>query len=199
MLRKTRCALLVVDLQIDFCPGGTLAITKSDAIIPTINNLVDIFHSEDLPIIFSRDFHPADHMSFSAQGGIWPPHCVRETKGADFHPRLNIPVEAYIVNKGTERDKEAYSAFEGTDLEQILTDEKVTCVAICGLATDYCVKATALDGIQSGFRVILIKDAVKGVEAITGDIEQSINEMVDAGVIEFSSDEVRQNLLSKKI
>ncbi len=196
MIRQTKCALIVVDLQIDFCPGGTLGISAGDSIIPVINDLIDIFHTNGLPVIFSRDFHPADHMSFTDQGGIWPTHCVKGTKGSDFHPLLTIPSDARVISKATEKNKEAYSAFDGTELTQILGDEKITCIMICGLATDYCVKATALDGIDEGFRVIVVKDAVRGVEVSEGDINKAFDQMKNAGVTEYSSADVKRNLSS---
>ncbi len=194
MIRQIKCALIVVDLQIDFCPGGALGISAGDSIIPVINELIDIFHTNGLPVIFSRDFHPADHMSFTDQGGIWPKHCVKGTKGSDFHPILKIPSDARVISKATKKDKEAYSAFDGTELTQILRDDKITCIIICGLATDYCVKATALDGIDEGFRVIVVKDAVRGVEVTEGDINKAFDQMKNAGVTEYSSADVKRNL-----
>lgn len=194
MIRQTKYALIVVDLQIDFCPGGALGISAGDSIIPVINDLIDIFHAHNLPIIFSRDFHPVDHMSFIDGGGIWPKHCVKGTEGSDFHPLLTIPSDSRIISKATEKDREAYSAFDGTELSQILRNEKVTCIIICGLATDYCVKFTALDGIEEGFRVIVVQDAVRGVEVAEGDINKAFEKMKDAGVIVSSSTELKRNL-----
>ncbi len=196
MVRQITYALIVVDLQIDFCPGGALGISEGDSIIPVINDLIDIFHANSLPVIFSRDFHPVDHMSFTDEGGIWPKHCVKGTEGSDFHPLLKIPSDSRIVNKATEKDREAYSAFDGTELLQILRNQKVTCIIICGLATDYCVKSTALDGVEEGFRVIVVKDAVRGVEVTEGDIYMAFEKMMNAGVTVSSSAEVKRNLSS---
>lgn len=173
---RRKDALVVVDLQSDFCPGGALAVPDGDKIVPVINRLIPKFEK----VFTTQDWHPVDHISFKAQGGTWPPHCVVGTSGADFHPDLKVE-GAIRIHKGEESDREAYSGFQGTDLEDRLKDEGVKRIFICGLATDYCVKATVLDGIKSGFEVAVVADAVKGVEVKPGDSAAAIESMEDAG------------------
>lgn len=189
MMSNSSYALVVVDVQLDFCPGGNLGVPEGNSIIPVINRITDLFETLDLPVFFSRDLHPEGHMSFAPQGGTWPPHCVKGTKGAELHPDLHIPAKGRMVNKAMEVDKDAYSAFDGTGLADILRETLSTTIVVCGLATDYCVKATAMDGIAEGFKVIVITDAIKGVNVAEKDSEKALEEMKKAGIILRSSRE----------
>ena len=174
-------ALIVVDVQRDFCAGGALAVPDGDAVVPPINALIEKFRSAGRPIFLTRDWHPADHSSFADQGGLWPPHCVADTEGADFHPDLQVVDGMTIVSKATERESDAYSGFEGTDLGSQLLAGGVAEVFVCGLATDYCVKATALDARKAGLATTVLTDAIRGVDVQAGDSQRSLEEMSDAG------------------
>lgn len=174
-------ALLVVDVQNDFCAGGSLAVPDADAIVPVINGLVPRFEHR----AFSRDWHPEDHCSFSDNpefvDGSWPAHCVRDTPGAAFHPGLDVPEEALVVDKATDAGREAYSGFEGASLAGELRSRGVTRVFVCGLATDYCVKATVLDAVRNGFETVLVADACRGVDIPAGAAAAAVDEMKAAG------------------
>lgn len=180
-------AVIVVDVQNDFCPGGALAVPEGDKIIPSLNALL---RRAECLIVATRDWHPANHCSFTAQGGIWPAHCVAETRGADFHPTLDRSRLQVIVSKATEADQESYSGFEGTALAEILRKRSVKRVLVGGLATDYCVKATALDARKAGFEVIVLEDAIRGVEVNPGDCERAVEEMRRAGGTFLRTDHV---------
>lgn len=184
-INKKTDALIIVDVQNDFCPGGALAVPESDKIVPVINQLIPKFDK----IYTTQDWHPADHLSFKEQGGIWPPHCVANTKGADFHPDLKAENAIHIL-KGTDKNKEAYSGFQGTDLSGKLKEDGIRRIFITGLATDYCVKATALDGLKQGFEVVIISDGIKGVDVNPGDSEKALGELKDAGVVIAKSGEI---------
>jgi len=175
--------LLLTDLQVDFCPGGALGVPGGDEIIKTVNDYVRFFHSRKLPIIATRDWHPPNHCSFKEQGGPWPVHCVQISRGAQFHPDLIVPPGTAIVSKATDPKKEAYSAFEGTTLEQRLRDMSAKTLYVSGLATDYCVKQTVLDACRLGIRVVVLEDAVRGIDATPGDCERAMREMREAGAI----------------
>lgn len=179
----SRSVLLLADLQVDFCPGGALGVPGGDEIIQTVNDYVRFFHSRRLPIIATRDWHPSNHCSFKEQGGPWPVHCVQTSRGAQFHPDLIVPPGTAIVSKATDPKKEAYSAFEGTTLEERLRDMNAETLFVSGLATDYCVKQTVLDACRLGFRVLVLEDAVRGIDATPGDCERAIREMRTAGAI----------------
>ncbi|MFQ6673426.1 MAG: nicotinamidase [Fidelibacterota bacterium] len=183
-------ALMVVDLQNDFCPGGSLAVPEGDKIVPVVNRLVRKFAMAHLPIFATRDWHPADHCSFQKQGGPWPPHCIQGTRGAEFHPRLRLPDDAAIVSKATSPEKDAYSGFDGTDVGPQLKRAGVDHIVVCGLATDYCVKATALDALKEGFRVTVVLDGVRGVNLQPDDSDKAIDEMRDAGIVVTPGTEV---------
>ncbi|WP_213697989.1 nicotinamidase [Acetomicrobium sp.] len=173
-------ALIIVDLQVDFCPGGNLAVPEGDEIVPIANKLVELFEKQGGQIVFSRDWHPDKHMSFKEYGGPWPVHCVQNTKGAEFHPDLFIPPSAIVVSKATETLKEAYSAFDGTGLSETLHEAGIERVFICGLATDVCVKSTALDAIKLGYDTYVIEDASRGISKES--VEKSLKEMESVGV-----------------
>jgi nicotinamidase/pyrazinamidase len=175
-------ALVVVDVQKDFCSGGALAVPGADEIVPVINRLIPKFEK----VVLTRDWHPADHLSFSTEPEFrdksWPAHCVADSPGAQFHEELQAPENAIVVNKGTQPDKEAYSAFEGTGLATELEKRGIDRIFVCGLATDYCVKNTALDGRKNGFEVVVIRDAIRGVDNPPGSADAAIEAMKEAGV-----------------
>jgi nicotinamidase/pyrazinamidase len=178
-------ALIIVDVQPDFCPGGALPIAEGDAVVPVLNRAIDAARAADVPIFASRDWHPRGHLSFVERGGPWPPHCLQDTPGAAFHPDLRLPPDTRMVTKGTRFDKDQYSAFDETGLAVELRNERVTRVWIGGLAEDVCVKATALDARATGFEVHLIEDATRPVTAPGG--AQALADMRAAGVIVESS------------
>jgi nicotinamidase/pyrazinamidase len=180
-------SLVVVDVQRDFCPGGSLAVDRGDEIVPRLNRVIDAFIRAGLPIFFTRDWHPPDHCSFVGQGGKWPPHCVRGTPGADFHRDLEVPRGAVVIDKATEPDREAYSGFDGTDLADRMKKTGVTEVFLGGLATDYCVKETALGALREGISVDLMLDCVKGVDLRKDDSERTIRLLAERGVTLSSS------------
>jgi len=170
-------ALLIVDPQVDFCPGGALAVPHGDGIFEAINRVARM-----APVVVaSRDWHPPDHISFRAQGGIWPVHCVRETPGAEFHPGLDQSRLDRVFSKATARSEEAYSAFAGTDLEEYLRSRGVKRLFVGGLATDYCVRQSVLDARKAGFEVVVLEDAVGAVDVNPGDGERALAEMRAAG------------------
>jgi nicotinamidase/pyrazinamidase len=182
---RHRDALIIVDLQNDFCQGGTLAVSGSDEIVHIINRIIPNFDK----IYTTQDWHPLNHISFKAQGGPWPPHCVQGTKGAELHPGLRAEL-AEGVKKGTEPDREVYSGFQGTHLAENLRANGIKKVIVCGLATDYCVKATVIDAITEGFNVVVLSDAVRGVDVKPGDSDASIKAMRKAGAIVITSEEL---------
>lgn len=174
-------ALIVVDYQKDFCPGGALAVEGGDQIASILNSYIDLFRKADAPIYATRDWHPSDHVSFKERGGQWPPHCIMGSKGAEFQEDLELPGDAKIISKGTDPGREAYSGFEGTGLEDDLKQEGVARLFVGGLATDYCVKNTVLDGLRAGFEAYLLRDATSAVNLQPGDGEVAIDEMAEAG------------------
>jgi nicotinamidase/pyrazinamidase len=178
-------ALVVVDIQNDFCPGGALAVANGDKVIPVLNEYIQKFRKAHAPIIFTRDWHPPDHSSFKEQGGPWPPHCVQNSEGARFHAALNVPPEGEIVSKADKKD-EAYSFFKGTDLSTKLHERGITRLLVGGLATDYCVKETVVDGLKYGFQVFHLDDASRGVNVRPDDSERALADMVAAGAKRIS-------------
>lgn len=156
---------------------------EGDRVVPALNSVIDAFGARRLPVFFTRDWHPPDHVSFKAQGGPWPPHCVAGTRGAEFHLELRIPAGAVVVSKGTAPDADAYSGFEGTDLEERLRSAGVEEVVLGGLATDYCVRATALDALHAGFAVSVLEDCVRAVEVKPGDGVGALEELRREGVL----------------
>ena len=172
-------ALVIVDYQNDFNPGGALAVEHGDEIAEQINELAG---SERFDLVVAtRDWHPADHASFAEQGGPWPVHCVADSPGAQLHPALDTAHIDVIVDKGQDRDTEGYSGFEGTGLAELLHDRGVSEVTVVGLATDYCVKNTALDALRHGFAVTVDSAAVRGVDVQPGDSERALDELREAG------------------
>lgn len=175
-------ALIVIDVQNDFMPGGALGISLANQIIAPLNRYIHEFGARGLPIFATRDWHPAKHCSFHAQGGPWPPHCVRDTRGAGFARDLHLPVNVRVVSKGTEIGREAYSGFQGTDLDTQLRQLRCSRVVLGGLATDYCVAATAIDARAAGFDVVVLEDAIRGVDLEPGDSQNALERMAAAGV-----------------
>lgn len=174
-------ALIVVDVQNDFFPGGSLAVPHGDEVVPVLNEYIDRFISKALPIFATRDWHPAGHCSFRERGGPWPPHCIAGTKGAEFAPGLALPQYVEVISKATQRDRDAYSGFEGTDLAGRLRQSGTQRVFIGGLATDYCVFNTVKDALKEGFATTLLLDAVRAVDVQPGDGQASIAEMLRLG------------------
>ena len=172
-------ALVIVDFQNDFTPGGALAVREGDTIAPRINELAA---SGDFDmVVATRDWHPPDHGSFAERGGPWPVHCVQGTEGAELHPALDRARVDVIVDKGQAPDTEGYSGFEGTNLAELLREKGITELTVVGLATDYCVKNTALDALRNGFQVTVDSTAVRGVEVEPGDSERALAEVRAAG------------------
>ncbi len=157
-------ALLIVDMQNDFMPGGSLPIPDADKIIPMINKYIELFTYNELSIFASRDWHPPNHISFRQRGGMWPVHCVRHTYGAKFHPDLKVPRSTVVISKGTDPNREAYSAFDRTELSDRLDERGVKKIFVVGVATDYCVKSTVLDALKLGYEVIVLEDGIKGLD-----------------------------------
>jgi nicotinamidase/pyrazinamidase len=174
-------ALVVVDVQRDFLPGGALGVPKGDEVVPVLDRYIAAAAAAGVPVFASRDAHPVNHCSFEAYGGPWPPHCVAGTEGAELAPELHLPAGAIEVNKGTREEPDAYSAFDGTDLDRELRDRGVRRLWIGGLATDYCVLQTVLDARKAGYDVLLLEDAIRSVEVRPGDGARAIERMREAG------------------
>ena len=174
---SARDALIIVDVQNDFCPGGALAVPSGHEVIPVINRLLE----HRWLSVATMDWHPAEHCSFEPHGGPWPSHCVQETAGAELHPELNATKIEVVITKGAHPDEEAYSGFHGTPLAKILHEKGVKRVVVCGIATDYCVRATAHDALQEGFEVVVLEDAIRGVEVQPGDCQRALEELRRAG------------------
>jgi nicotinamidase/pyrazinamidase len=181
-------ALILVDVQVDFCPGGQLAVHEGDQVVPVLNRWIERARRVGALVIASRDWHPPNHASFREQGGQWPRHCVRDELGAEFHPELDLPDEAHVVSKGFERHRDRYSVFDEDDgLADHLRRHGVRRLWIGGLAQDFCVRDTVLDGLNRGFEVHLIADGTRPVDAEQG--RQAIAEMRAAGaIIETAAD-----------
>jgi len=180
MPTETKRALIVVDVQNDFCPGGSLAVPHGDEVIAPLNQLISEFLEHGEPVFKSRDWHTPQTKHFAAYGGTWPAHCVQQTPGAEFHPALLDDLHIRVISKGL-GDENCYSAFDGTDLALQLQRLGINEVWIGGLATDYCVKQTVLDALQEGFRVKVIEEAMRAVELQPGDGARAIAEMREAG------------------
>ena len=179
-------ALLLVDVQNDFCPGGALPVPNGDRVIPVLNNLTEQFADVGLPVFASRDWHPPDTTHFKSHGGPWPPHCVADTQGAAFHPALRLPPDTIVVSKGQDKRDDGYSAFEGTStdgrlLADHLRERGVTQLYVGGLATDYCVRASVLDARKAGLEVTLVPGGIAGIAHET--TRRALEEMRQAGAV----------------
>jgi len=186
-----RDALVVVDMQRDFMPGGALGVDGADTIVERVNEYTRLFEKASLPVFFTRDWHPKTHISFKRNGGVWPEHCVIGSDGAAFDERLYIPSDnRFIISKGDSETFDAYSGFQGTTLKALLQERGVNRVFICGVATDYCVKHTLLGAENLGFRTVLLIDAVKGVDIKRGDSEAAVEQMLMRGSVLCSIDDL---------
>lgn len=175
--------LLMVDVQNDFLPGGRLAVPHGDQIIRPLNDYIATFVSLSLPIVATRDWHPANHCSFRAQGGPWPEHCVQGTAGAEFAKELALPPDAQIVSKATSPERDSYSIFDGTALANCLREVGIKRLFVGGLATEYCVLATVEDALREGFEVVLLTDAIRAINATPRDGEQAVERMIRGGAV----------------
>ncbi len=178
---KSKKALLIVDIQNDFCPGGALGVREGDQIIPTVNEYVNLFIKKSLPVFVSRDWHPKDTRHFKGSGGPWPVHCVQNTRGAEFHRDFRIPKEAIILSKGSDSEMDGYSVFEAHDSKKtpfldLLKKMGIEELYIAGIATDYCVRMTSLDAFKKGLKVNVLSDAIKGVDE--KDSKRAIDEII---------------------
>jgi len=181
-----RAGLVVVDVQNDFCPGGSLGIADGDRVVIAINRYVEQFAAVGAPIFATRDWHPPQTRHFKIYGGVWPVHCVQNTQGAEFHSALRLSSTATVLSKGTMADADSYSGFDaldehGIDLAVLLRARGVEHIFVGGLATDYCVRQTVLDGLQQGFDVTVLLDAIRGVDLVPGDSARALEEMSLAG------------------
>jgi nicotinamidase/pyrazinamidase len=179
-------ALLVVDIQEDFCAGGALPAPGGADIIPAVNRHLADARSREMPVYATRDWHPPRTSHFKEYGGVWPPHCVQGTVGAQFHPDLKLPPDAIVVNKGDDPQRHGYSAFDGhtsagKTLLDDLRDRHITRVYVMGIATDYCVRESALDALRAGLEVRVLADAIAGIDVRPGDAQRALDEISAAG------------------
>jgi nicotinamidase/pyrazinamidase len=175
-------------VQNDFCPGGALAVARGDEVVEPLNRLIERFRKAELPVFATRDWHPERTRHFKDYGGLWPAHCVQGTRGAEFHPDLRLGEDVVILSKGMAAEEDAYSAFQavdqnGTSLAELLRRDGVERIFVGGLATDYCVKQTVLDGLKEGFQVVVVDQAVRAVDLNPGDGERAMAEMIRAGAL----------------
>jgi nicotinamidase/pyrazinamidase len=176
-------ALLIVDVQNDFCPGGALPVAEGDQVVPVLNRWIDAARQGHAQVVASRDWHPRHHISFRERGGPWPAHCVQDTPGAAFRSDLRLPADALIVSKATAADKDNYSDFVDTDLAETLRRRGVRRLWVGGLAQDVCVRATVLDALAAGFEVHMILDATRPVNVKPDDGQRAIEEMRRHGAV----------------
>jgi len=181
-----RAALVIVDMQIDFLPAGSLPVPGGDDVISTLNRYIELFQASGRPILATRDWHPSETTHFQAHGGVWPVHCVQGTHGAEFHADLRLPESTIVISKGMGANEDAYSGFQGTDpygrpLSTVLRELGVDHLYIGGVATDYCTVSTTLSALSEGFKVTVLLDTIRGINLKPGDIENAIAEMVRKG------------------
>ena len=188
MSDNNKRALIVVDVQNDFCPGGALPVARGDEVVRPLNKLIEEFLERGEPVFKSRDWHPPKTRHFAIYGGTWPVHCIQDSKGAEFHADLLDDMHIRVISKGL-GDEDAYSAFDGTDLALQLERLGVKEVWVGGLATDYCVKSTVLDALKQGFTVKAVEDGMRAVEVKPGDGKRAIEEMREAGAEIVTSQE----------
>lgn len=185
-------ALLIIDVQNDFLPGGALAVPHGDEVLPPLNRLIASFSRRCLPIAATRDWHPEDHCSFSAQGGPWPPHCIAGSRGAAFSPALTLPHATIVVSKATRAEEDAYSGFGGTDLHSQLSALGVRRLFIGGLATDYCVLNTVRDALARGYEVLLVTDGIRAVDVAPDDGARAVQTMSTLGATLVASGQIAE-------
>lgn len=178
-LFKDGDALLVIDVQNDFCPGGKLPVEGGDAVVPVLNRYIEAAMKMNIPVFFSRDWHPNGHISFRKGKGDWPPHCIQDTEGAQFHPKLKVLENSILVTKGVRFDKDQNSAFDQTGLAYKLREDGIKRVIAGGLAQDVCVRASVLDGLREGFEMVLLLSATRPVSPEEG--RKAFEEMTEAG------------------
>lgn len=183
-------ALLIIDMQNDFLPGGSLAVSGGEQVIPVINAAIQKFNALGNPVFLTRDWHPADHFSFVDQGGPWPVHCVAGSRGAEFSASLLLPEQFELISTGFLRESAGYSGFEETDLQVKLDRAGIRRLFVCGLATDYCVLNTVLDALKLGFTVFLLQDAVRAVNVKPGDGDHALSMMRQNGAHLISLDRI---------
>ncbi|HYX29941.1 MAG TPA: isochorismatase family protein [Pyrinomonadaceae bacterium] len=181
MENSSKKALIVVDVQNDFCPGGSLAVAHGDEVVAPLNKLIREFLDRNEPVFKTRDWHPAQTKHFAAYGGVWPLHCIQNTAGAEFHRDLLDDPRMTIISKGIDESADGYSGFDGTNLADLLREEEVTEIWVGGLATDYCVKETVIDGVRHGFKVKALADAMRAVNIQADDGTNAVAAMRDAG------------------
>lgn len=174
-------ALIVIDMQNDFLPGGRLAIAAGDAIIPQLNRYLAYFAAHRFPVFATRDWHPPDHCSFQPQGGPWPPHCIAGSDGAAFHSALALPAATHVISKATTRESDAYSGFSGTQLDALLRSLHIRRVFIGGVATEYCVFSTVQDALRLQYATFVLADAVRAIDRQPGDGQRALREMMHLG------------------
>jgi nicotinamidase/pyrazinamidase len=190
-MSEKRKALIVVDVQNDFCPGGSLAVADGNEVVAPLNRLIKEFLDRGEPVFKTRDWHPATARHFEKHGGVWPVHCVQNTSGAEFHPDLSDDPRITIISKGVDENADGYSGFDGTNLAQVLRDQGMEEVWVGGLATDYCVKHTVLDARREGFAVKALTDAMRPVNLKPIDGAKAIAEMRAAGAEIVDSEAVQ--------
>jgi nicotinamidase/pyrazinamidase len=195
-IEPERDALLIVDVQNDFCPTGALGVPGGDEVVPVLNGYAERFAAARATVIATRDWHPEKTMHFEAYGGVWPVHCVQETPGAAFHPGLVLPPGTEVFSKGADPETDSYSAFQsegddGTPFAAVLAERGVARLFVGGLATDYCVRESALDALRAGFEVVILEDAVRAVDLKPGDGERALDAIAAAGGRRACLDSVR--------
>ena len=200
---KKNYALLIVDVQNDFCADGKLAVPEGDAIVPMLNKYISIFSRNKWPVFASRDWHPQKSAHFKNFGGQWPEHCIQDTPGAKFHPLLRLPQDALILSGGMDPDEDGYSAFQavdsrGNEFTHLLNTFSIKELFVGGLATDYCVKWSVVDALKYGYKVALLVDAIKGVDLRPKDSEAAIEEMVSFGAKKMTFEKLSRMLAEER-
>ena len=190
------CALVLIHLQNDFFPGGALAVEGSDQILPQINRYIALFQHQGATVMATRDWHPPNYCSFQEHGGPWPSHCVQGSRGAQFHADLHLPNGSLIISVATNPQKESYSGFDGTSLADYLEDRDATTVYIVGLATEHWIKQSVLDGLKLGLRMVVLEDAICGVNLKPHDSEDALQEMTAAGARRATAKDLSMQLPS---
>lgn len=196
---KNGAALLIVDVQNDFCPDGALAVPEGDRVVGPLNRVAGCFAAAGLPVLASRDWHPPLTRHFRESGGRWPPHCIQGSRGAAFHPALRLPEGTLVISKGSDPDSDAYSAFDGRSQDgrsfrDLLDALGIRHLYVGGLATDYCVRSSVLDARKAALEVTVLTDAIAGVEVAAGDCERALEEMGRAGAGFCTTDEAARRI-----